>query len=45
MVLNGTLTILAFSGVLWSISPMLFVVGVAYAALGLAADDRARPPV
>jgi len=32
--LNGTFTILAFSGVLWSISPLLFGVAVAYAALG-----------
>ena len=31
MFLNGTFTILAFSGVLWSISPLLFVVAVAYA--------------
>ncbi len=34
MVLNGTFTALAFSGVLWSISPMLFVVAVGYAAGG-----------
>jgi putative ATP-binding cassette transporter len=34
MVLNGTFTALAFSGVLWSISPVLFVVAVAYAAGG-----------
>jgi putative ATP-binding cassette transporter len=32
--LNGTFTILAFSGVLWSISPLLFAVAVGYAALG-----------
>jgi len=32
--LNGTFTILAFSGVLWSISPPLFAVAVGYAALG-----------
>ena len=32
--LNGTLTVLAFSGVLWSISPLLFVVAVGYAAVG-----------
>jgi putative ATP-binding cassette transporter len=36
MFLNGTLTILAFSGVLWSISPLLFVVAVGYAGLGSA---------
>jgi len=34
MVLNGGFTILAFSGVLWSISPLLFFVAVAYAAVG-----------
>ncbi|MFZ0133777.1 MAG: SbmA/BacA-like family transporter [Desulfobacterales bacterium] len=34
MLLNGTLTVVAFSGVLWSISPMLFVVSVLYAAAG-----------
>ena len=32
--LNGTITMLAFSGVLWSISRLLFVVAVGYAALG-----------
>jgi putative ATP-binding cassette transporter len=32
--LNGTFTILAFSGVMWTISPLLFAVAVAYAALG-----------
>ena len=32
--LNGTLTVLAFSGVLWSISPLLFAVAVGYAAVG-----------
>jgi putative ATP-binding cassette transporter len=32
--LNGTFTILAFSGVLWSISPLLFAVAVGYAAIG-----------
>lgn len=34
MLLNGTLTVIAFSGVLWSISPLLFIVAVAYAAAG-----------
>jgi putative ATP-binding cassette transporter len=34
MLLNGTLTVIAFSGVLWSISPMLFVVSILYAAVG-----------
>ncbi len=32
--LNATLTVLAFSGVLWSISPLLFAVSVGYAAVG-----------
>jgi len=32
--LNGTFTIVAFSGVLWSISRLLFAVAVGYAALG-----------
>jgi len=34
MLSNGALTALAFSGVLWSISPTLFGVSIAYAALG-----------
>lgn len=34
MVFNSSLTIIAFSGVLWSISPLLFVVAVLYAACG-----------
>jgi vitamin B12/bleomycin/antimicrobial peptide transport system ATP-binding/permease protein len=34
MLLNGTLTVIAFSGVLWSISPLLFVVSILYAAAG-----------
>lgn len=34
MFLNALLAILAFSGVMWSISPLLFAVAVAYAALG-----------
>jgi putative ATP-binding cassette transporter len=32
--LNASFTVFAFSGVMWSISPMLFVVGVVYAAVG-----------
>jgi putative ATP-binding cassette transporter len=32
--LNGALTVVAFAGVLWSISPLLFGVAVGYAALG-----------
>lgn len=34
MAFNSALTIFAFSGVLWTISPLLFVVAVAYAACG-----------
>ena len=34
MLLNGTFAVIAFSGVLWSSSPLLFVVSVAYAAVG-----------
>jgi putative ATP-binding cassette transporter len=34
MVLNGTMTAISFSGVLWSISPMLFGIAVLYAAAG-----------
>jgi putative ATP-binding cassette transporter len=36
MWMNGTFTILAFSGVLWSISPLLFLVAVGYAGVGSA---------
>jgi putative ATP-binding cassette transporter len=34
MILNGSFTIIAFAGVLWTISPLLFVVAVGYAATG-----------
>ncbi|MEO5715697.1 MAG: SbmA/BacA-like family transporter [Luteolibacter sp.] len=34
MILNGTLTVLSFSGVLWAISPKLFVIAVVYALAG-----------
>ena len=34
MLLNGTLTTIAFSSVTWSISPTLFAVAVGYATLG-----------
>jgi vitamin B12/bleomycin/antimicrobial peptide transport system ATP-binding/permease protein len=34
IVLNASLTVIAFSGVMWSISPLLFVVAVLYAAIG-----------
>jgi putative ATP-binding cassette transporter len=34
MTINSAFTILSFSGVLWSISPLLYVISVVYAALG-----------
>ncbi|MES2657549.1 MAG: SbmA/BacA-like family transporter [Verrucomicrobiota bacterium] len=34
MILNGTLTVLSFSGVLWAISPKLFMIAVIYALAG-----------
>jgi putative ATP-binding cassette transporter len=34
MILNGTFTVIAFAGVMWSISPLLFGVAVLYAAVG-----------
>ena len=34
VLLNATFTIVAFSGVMWSISPQLFLAAVLYAALG-----------
>jgi putative ATP-binding cassette transporter len=34
MLLNSSFTVVAFSGVLWSISPLLFIVAVLYAAGG-----------
>lgn len=36
MILNGTMTVLSFSGVLWTISPKLFMVAVLYAVAGSA---------
>jgi putative ATP-binding cassette transporter len=46
LILNGTITIIAFSGVLWSISPALFIVTLLYAATGsLLAIARGRPLV
>jgi putative ATP-binding cassette transporter len=36
LILNGTLTAISFSGVLWSISPFLFTVAVVYAICGSA---------
>ncbi len=34
MLINGSFTVVAFSGVLWSMSPLLFIVAVLYAAGG-----------
>jgi vitamin B12/bleomycin/antimicrobial peptide transport system ATP-binding/permease protein len=34
MILNGTLTALSFSGVLWAISPKLFLIAILYALAG-----------
>ncbi len=34
MLVNGVVTLVAFSGVLWSIIPWLFVIALAYAAIG-----------
>ena len=34
MVLNSTITVLAFAGVMWSISPLLLLVTILYAVLG-----------
>lgn len=34
MALNGAFTVVAFSGVMWSISPLLFLVAVLYAVFG-----------
>ncbi|MFM7181550.1 MAG: ABC transporter ATP-binding protein/permease [Verrucomicrobiales bacterium] len=36
LLINGTVTALSFSGVLWSISPLLFTVAVVYAICGSA---------
>jgi putative ATP-binding cassette transporter len=44
--LNGTFTIVAFSGVMWSISPVLFLVTLFYAGAGsLMTIARGRPLV
>jgi len=46
MFLNGTLAVLSFSGVLWTISPLLFGVAIGYAAIGtLAAIYLGKPLV
>ena len=34
IILNASLTVIAFSGVMWTISPLLFVVSVLYATVG-----------
>lgn len=34
LILNGTFTVIAFAGVLWAISPLLFCLAVGYAAAG-----------
>lgn len=34
MLLNASFTVIAFSGVMWSISPLLFLVAVLYAVMG-----------
>ena len=41
--LNSTLAVVSFSGVLWTISPLLFGVAVGYAALGTLHDGPAGP--
>jgi len=44
MVMNGALAVLSFSGVLWTISPLLFAVAIGYAVLGtLVAIYLGRP--
>jgi vitamin B12/bleomycin/antimicrobial peptide transport system ATP-binding/permease protein len=45
MISNGTLTALSFSGVLWTISPKLFVIAVLYAALGSVLTIRLGRPL
>lgn len=45
MFLNGTMTALSFSGVLWSISPSLFAVAVLYAITGSALTIRFGKPL
>jgi putative ATP-binding cassette transporter len=46
MFLNGALAVLSFSGVLWTISPLLFGIAIGYASVGtLAAIRLGRPLV
>jgi len=45
MILNGTLTAISFSGVLWTISPTLFGIAVVYAAAGSVLTVRLGRPL
>jgi vitamin B12/bleomycin/antimicrobial peptide transport system ATP-binding/permease protein len=45
MISNGTLTAISFSGVLWTISPKLFVIAVLYAAAGSMVTIRLGRPL
>jgi putative ATP-binding cassette transporter len=45
MIVNGTVTAISFSGVMWSISPKLFVIAVLYAAFGSAATFLLGKPL
>lgn len=45
MILNGSLTVIAFSGVMWSISPLLFGVCLLYAAAGSFATIKLGRPL
>jgi vitamin B12/bleomycin/antimicrobial peptide transport system ATP-binding/permease protein len=45
MISNGTLTAISFSGVLWTISPKLFVMAVLYAAAGSMLTIRLGRPL
>lgn len=45
MLLNGTFTAVAFSGVMWSISPLLFAVAVGYATFGSILTIRLGRPL
>jgi vitamin B12/bleomycin/antimicrobial peptide transport system ATP-binding/permease protein len=45
LLLNASVTVLAFSGVMWSISPLLFGIGVAYACVGSFATIRLGHPL
>lgn len=45
MLLNASVTVILFSGVLWSISPLLFGIGVTYAAVGSFATIRLGHPL